>query len=240
MCSRGTSAPSRRACPLRMASTSSMASRPTSPGIRRPMSTRSSSPTQATRPAMCCWRRDRKSSRLRWAARASHAGPRSRKTPNPLGCFQRMLRSERLIRAGFNRRFDPMAIAQSAELLINRAAEPENCDRGDRRRSRCRLAWAWSAESSWRSSSARTGALTRPWRCIVHHLLLCRADYRNIAGAPIRHIGVLPIQAEGDPNGPDPHRDRGRHGVGGCINHRNSAAAAIRDIDLCPIRGIRE
>jgi hypothetical protein len=26
-----------------------------------------------------------------------------------------MLRSERLIRAGFNRRFDPMAIAQSAE-----------------------------------------------------------------------------------------------------------------------------
>jgi len=27
-----------------------------------------------------------------------------------------MLRSERLIRAGFNRRFDPMAVAQSVEL----------------------------------------------------------------------------------------------------------------------------
>ena len=46
-------------------------------------------------------------------------------------------------------------------------------------------------------------------------------DHRNSVGARIRDVDLSPIRGDGNPNGANPHRDRGHHRVGGRVDHRN-------------------
>jgi hypothetical protein len=51
----------------------------------------------------------------------------------------------------------------------------------------------------------------KPHRDRGHHFVGGGADHRNIVGARVRYVGVIPIQGDGYPLGRKPHRDRGYH-----------------------------
>jgi hypothetical protein len=61
--------------------------------------------------------------------------------------------------------------------------------------------------------------------------------YRSAAAGVIGASRLTPSWPNGQRLGKSPNWNRRHHRVAGPVDHRNSVGAAIRDVDLCPIRG---